>query len=117
MNELDKKAMPSFFSWEELEEVKNRLLKVYNPEAIYLFGSFAWGTPGENSDLDIAVILDQSIDKPYKRVQQGLTELWNIKQAIDLLIYTSVEFYDRATHPSTLQHKILKNGIKIYEAA
>lgn len=100
-----------------LDEIKTRLLKVYNPKAIYLFGSFAWGIPNKNSDLDIAVIVDQSNEKPYKRVQKGLLELWDMKQAIDLLVYTSKEFDLRADHPSTLQYKIGKNGIKIYEAA
>lgn len=28
-----------------LEEVKNRLVETYNPIAIYLFGSYAWGKP------------------------------------------------------------------------
>mgnify|MGYP003394838547 CR=1 FL=1 len=100
-----------------LEEIKTRLLKIYNPKIIYLFGSFAWGVPNKNSDFDIAVIVDQSNEKPYKRVQRGLIGLWDMKQAIDLLVYTSKEFDLRADHPATLQHNIGKNGIKIYEAA
>lgn len=43
---------------ETIEEVKNRLVKTYNPIAIYLFGSYAWGSPTEDSDLDLLVIIE-----------------------------------------------------------
>jgi len=47
-----------------IEEIKNEIVKALaplNPEKIILFGSFAYGTPNENSDLDICVI-----QKDYK---------------------------------------------------
>jgi len=40
-------------SQETIEEVKNRLVKTYDPISIYLFGSYAWGHPTEDSDLDL----------------------------------------------------------------
>jgi hypothetical protein len=33
-----------------IEEVKRRLIEVYDPAKIYLFGSYAWGVPHEESD-------------------------------------------------------------------
>jgi DNA polymerase sigma len=41
-----------------LEEVKEKLIKTYNPLEIYLFGSYAWGCPDEDSDLDLLIIID-----------------------------------------------------------
>jgi Polymerase beta, Nucleotidyltransferase len=41
-----------------IEEVKNRLIKTYNPIAIYLFGSHAWGKPDEESDLDLLIVVE-----------------------------------------------------------
>ncbi len=38
-----------------IDEVKNRLVNTYNPIAIYLFGSYAWGIPTEDSDLDLLI--------------------------------------------------------------
>lgn len=32
---------------------KNRLVKTYDPIAIYLFGSYTWGAPSEESGLDL----------------------------------------------------------------
>jgi predicted nucleotidyltransferase len=101
----------------ECAEIIKRLQSLYHPRSMYLFGSYAWGNPGEHSDLDIAVIVDHSDEKPYKRVHKGIAELWDIHRAIDLLVYTTEEFQTSAEHPSTLQHKIEHQGIKMYEAA
>ena len=45
---------------EIIETVKERLIKTYNPKTIYLFGSYAWGTPDEDSDLDLLVVIESS---------------------------------------------------------
>jgi predicted nucleotidyltransferase len=34
-----------------LDEITNRLAHELHPEGIWLFGSYAWGTPDEGSDL------------------------------------------------------------------
>lgn len=44
-----------------LEEKINKIvekLKKLNPEKIILFGSFAYGKPDKNSDLDLLIIMD-----------------------------------------------------------
>jgi len=47
----------------ELEIIKKGILQTTSVEAIYLFGSYAYGTPHKNSDLDIYVVVpDSNID-------------------------------------------------------
>jgi len=47
----------------ELDIIKDGILETVPAEAIYLFGSYAYGTPGEDSDLDIYVVVpDMDID-------------------------------------------------------
>ncbi len=48
-----------------LEIIKNRLINVYHPAVIYLFGSYAWGQPTKDSDLDLLIIVDKSDEKNY----------------------------------------------------
>ena len=54
----------------DIEEVKKRLLKSFkplNPEKIILFGSYAYGTPDANSDIDIYVVTkDEFIPQNFK---------------------------------------------------
>ena len=47
-----------------LKEITQRLVAELHPEKIILFGSHAWGTPDEDSDLDLLVIVTQSNTTP-----------------------------------------------------
>ncbi|MBN2546741.1 MAG: nucleotidyltransferase domain-containing protein [Spirochaetes bacterium] len=100
-----------------LEIVKNKLIQVYNPLIIYIFGSYAWGNPEEDSDLDIVVIVDKSNEIIYKRPVKGHKALFDLNISKDILVYTKVEFEKRAEHVSALCYNIKNQGIKLYEAA
>ena len=99
---------------EILEEVTKRLVATYHPEKIYLFGSYAWGTPDEESDLDLLVVIRESNEKSHKRTIIGRRALWGMNIAKDLMVYTQNEFDERVTDPTTLVYKIKNNGKVIY---
>ena len=99
-----------------IEVVKNRLAEVNKPKEIYLFGSYAWGQPGPQSDPDWLVIVNTSDEKPYKRARKGFESLKGLKIAKDIIVYTIDEFEELARDVSTLCHKIKNEGIKLYEA-
>ena len=42
---------------EELDKLKELIINAVPVEQIYLFGSYAYGTPHEYSDLDLYVVL------------------------------------------------------------
>ena len=71
-----------------IEEVKKRLIEAYNPVAIYLFGSYAWGSPTEESDLDLLIVVDESDEKSYKRPIVGYRALRGLDISKDLIIKT-----------------------------
>lgn len=100
-----------------IEEVKNRLVKVYNPLEIYLFGSYAWGTPTEESDLDLLIIIEKSDEKSHKRGKAGFEALWGLCIAKDLMVYTKEEFEKQSRDESSLAYKTLKYGKMIYARA
>ena len=102
-------------SAEIVEIVRDRLIKVYNPRFVYLFGSFAWGKPDEQSDLDLLVVIDSSDEKPYKRLFKGIDALTGLGIAKDILVYTRAEFEELASDVSTLCYKIKQEGVKLYE--
>jgi predicted nucleotidyltransferase len=104
-------------SKEQIEEVKNRLVKTYNPIAIYLFGSYAWGTPTEDSDLDLVIIVDESNEKSYVRPRAGHGALFGMNIAKDIVVYTKDEFEHKSNDTTTLAHKIKKDGELIYARA
>ncbi len=100
-----------------IEEVKKRLVEVYDPIAIYIFGSYAWGTPNEDSDLDLLVIVKDSTEKPFKRSFFGMKALWGLNISKDLLVYTQEEFNSRVMDDTTLPYKVKALGKVLYARA
>lgn len=102
---------------ETIEEVKNRLVKTYNPVAIYLFGSYAWGNPTEDSDLDLMIVVEKSDEKSYKRPIPGYDALFGLNISKDIIVHTK-EVFDRRTNDiTTLEYKIKKDGKVLYARA
>ncbi len=102
-------------SQEQIQEATKRLVEAYNPVAIYLFGTYAWGEPNEDSDLDLMVILSDEDKVGFSTYKIGTRALWDIGFSKDILVNNESYFLKRSNHPSTLQHKIQKEGIKLYE--
>ena len=49
-----------------LKEAVDRIIKRFNPEKIILFGSYAYGKPTMDSDIDLMIVMDTD-EKPHKR--------------------------------------------------
>lgn len=101
-------------SHETIKTVTQKLVSAYDPLAIYLFGSYVWGAPDAESDLDLLIIVEKSDKAPHRRCEAGSEALWDIKIPKDLLIYTQDEFKQRVNDASTLCHKIKKEGKVLY---
>lgn len=100
-----------------IEEVKNRLVKTYNPIVIYLFGSYAWGSPTEDSDLDLMIVVEKSDEKSYKRPIPGYQALRGLDISKDLIVHTKEVFDRRSNEITTLEYKIKKDGKVLYARA
>ena len=100
-----------------LEEAVERLKKEFQPEEIYLFGSHAWGTPSEDSDVDLMVIVPSSDERPIRRMQRAHRCLRGIGFAKDVLVNTRAEFDRYRDLSASLSHKIFQEGRKLYGKA
>ena len=67
-----------------IEKITKKLVNAYEPLTIYLFGSYAWGKPDEESDLDLLVVVENSDLKPQSRSEVGAEALWDLKIPKDL---------------------------------
>lgn len=102
---------------EVIKSVTQKLVTAYNPVAIYLFGSYAWGNPDAGSDLDLLIVVEKSDKKPHNRSEEGSEALWDLKIPKDLLIYTKDEFMQRVGDVTTLCHKVKNEGKVLYARA
>ncbi|MGL5278720.1 MAG: nucleotidyltransferase domain-containing protein [Cetobacterium sp.] len=99
----------------QIEQVKERLVKEFHPKKIYIFGSYAWGTPNEDSDLDILVILEKC-DNKILEMRKGLKALRGIGFPKDLIVENELEFLGNAQKNHLIENEILNKGYLLYEA-
>jgi predicted nucleotidyltransferase len=97
-----------------INEVVQRLVDVYHPLEIYLFGSYAWGHPTEDSDLDLLVVVETSNQKRYERPVDGLLALFGLNISKDLIVSTQEEFSKNSKDKTCLYSKIKKQGKRLY---
>lgn len=98
----------------ELDIIKSGILQTVPAEAIYLFGSYAYGTPNEDSDLDIYVVVPESVGDLLDLQADIRLNLWDKKtMPIDLLLgKTSV--FNRRKQGLTLENVIAEKGILLH---
>jgi predicted nucleotidyltransferase len=105
---------------EKIATATQRLVEVYQPCAVYVFGSFAWGTPHENSDLDLLVVVDEIHSgikpngRPYHPSVAGYHALFGLELPSDLLVLTRQEFDLQAKAHGSLMYRIKHCGKLAY---
>lgn len=99
---------------EKIQEVTNRLVEAYQPLAIYLFGSYAWGEPNEDSDIDLMVVMDNNVELSWSSFKKGKWAIRDMRITNDILVENKSVFNKRAAHPSNLEYLIANKGIILY---
>lgn len=100
-----------------IREVKNRLVQAFDPDSIYIFGSYAWGHPDEESDLDLLVVVDELKKDRFRAMSDGYAALRGLSLFKDILVYSKKEFEQSALDTATLCNRIKREGKKIYARA
>ena len=97
-----------------IDDIKQRLIKTYNPREIYLLEP----QPENDIDVDIMVIVDHAgLQQRYALMAEGHKALIGIKIPSNILVYTKEEFDDYAADTSTLSYSIKHYGTCIYAKA
>ena len=98
----------------EINNIKDIILNNIEAEKIYLFGSYAYGTPNENSDYDFFVIIPDNGIRPADAMQRIYKALYGIgKKPVDILVRRSSDFNLRK-NLLTIESEIAKQGVVLY---
>jgi uncharacterized protein len=92
------------------------LVEAFRPQRIYVFGSYARGTPGPNSDIDILVVVDDSDEPMYRLDQQGYGVLEPYRLPIELVFITQSDFERRLSAVASLPATVAREGRLLYAA-
>ncbi|MBI4647654.1 MAG: nucleotidyltransferase domain-containing protein [Bacteroidia bacterium] len=80
-------------------------------KSIILFGSYAYGNPSNESDIDLCIVTNES--RRQLDIIRDIRKLLMpfITKPLDLLVYGEDEFNYRAAIRSTLEYKIKTEGV------
>ena len=98
----------------KLAEAVRRLVEAYEPERIYLFGSWARGDAGPDSDYDLLVVVPDSADPQLRRSRLAYEVLWGAAIAADVLVWTRERFDSRIDLKASLPATVLREGQLLY---
>jgi predicted nucleotidyltransferase len=108
--------MPAIATQDLLVTMVERLRATFSPEAIYLFGSRAYGVPHPGSDIDLLVVVRDDQRTAYERDAEAYRALMGIDFPVDVQVYTRCEFETRARLPVSFERTVLEKGKPIYAA-
>ena len=101
-------------SREKIEEMVRRIVAKFDPEKIILFGSFARGEAGPDSDADLLVVMRVSGSKRSKALEIDRA-LLDIRLAKDVIVVTPEEVERYQERVGTIIYPALHEGEVIYE--
>jgi predicted nucleotidyltransferase len=100
---------------QEIRSITEAIKSAIPVERIYLFGSYAYGTPNEHSDYDFYVVIPNDVLRPLEAVQKARKALIpiNRKTAVDILADYQNSFDARKQY-NTLEKKVYEEGVLLY---
>ena len=94
------------------ETIARIINRTVNPESVYLFGSYAEGTPRKNSDLDIAIIKNNVEDK-HESLYQIRKALSYLGIPMDILLFETKNYLLNMNVYGTVQYEVAHKGKKL----
>lgn len=103
------------FDYKMADEVIERIIDVFSPELIIVFGSVARHEAGDHSDLDILVVMDTTL-KGAKRAAAIHSQTTDFMMPLDVLVLTPSEFDANKDNRYSFTSEIVRTGVIAYEA-
>jgi predicted nucleotidyltransferase len=94
----------------------DEIAREFHPLQIILFGSYAYGTPTEDSDADLLVVMDIPEDET-RRQAVSIRQRIPRRFRMDLIVRTPRELAFRVAHNDWFYREILERGKVLYESA
>lgn len=95
-----------------IKEVLKFLSKKISIKIAVLFGSYAKGTPHENSDIDLAVFSKDAKDMSIEKIVKLQAEV-KLKYCVDMEIHIFSEDLLKEARPTNFYGHILETGKKV----
>ena len=96
-----------------LREVTQKVIQAFRPKNIILFGSYAYGKPTSDSDLDLLIVME-SRDRPAERIRK-VSDLFDPRPLpMDFIVLTPGEVRHRLSGFDPFLKEVLEKGQMLY---
>ena len=100
---------------ESILKMVDKIVREYQPKKVILFGSYAYGRPGEDSDVDLLIVKDtdkRPIDRwvEVKKLLRGVADYLPVSP----LVYTEKEIEERTAIKDFFLKEVLEKGQVLY---
>ena len=99
---------------EVITVIASQIAGRFKPKKIILFGSYAYGTPRPESDVDLLVVMET----PYRETQQAqqIRQFINPLFGLDLIVYTPQNLEKRLAWGDQFLNEVITKGKILYES-
>jgi predicted nucleotidyltransferase len=99
----------------QIQTLVNEIVENYQPEKIYLFGSYANGTPTIDSDIDLFIVKDTDVRKNKRNIQVRAAIKTYPYVGMDIIVYTPEELKSVMHDVVNIGKEAIKTGKLLYE--
>ena len=99
----------------QINAVVRKIVDEFNPEKVILFGSYAYGKPNVDSDVDMLVVME-SDERPSQRASRVVGAILDVKTfPMDILVRTPQEIEHRLAIGDFFIEEIVGMGKTLHE--
>jgi predicted nucleotidyltransferase len=99
-----------------IQRMVSLIIRDYHPEKIILFGSYARGDAGPDSDADLLIVMNAGKNRRLRKIEI-LSRLAGIGLPKDIVIVTPEELEKYADKIGTIVYPAVREGRILYEKA
>lgn len=100
----------------KIRSFTNAVARQFQPRKIILFGSYAYGKPTDDSDVDLLVIMNRTRYRG-ERMSVRIRHAVNRNFPMDLLVRTPADVAKRLRWGDCFMQEVIEKGKVMYEAA
>ena len=96
-----------------IKELCSQIVEQFRPQKVILFGSYAYGLPNADSDIDLLIVMPFAgrVHEQAVKIRKGLKS----SLPIDLLVRTPEEVRERIEMEDFFMREIVEQGKILYE--
>ena len=101
-------------TFEQIQQFCDQVVREFKPDKIILFGSYAYGTPTEDSDVDLMVVMPHEGHPVYKALE--IDKAVERHFPLDLLVRSPQEIKKRLEWHDFFIMDVMEKGRVLYDS-